>query len=74
MVPMAEALPPRRRCPRCNRWLEAAGEITSPEGLCVLAYQCDECIQPIKLGNEMFDVAATWWWDGKQLVPGTEIE
>jgi hypothetical protein len=46
-------------CPRCKRKLEQCGEV-GVEGETYAVFQCDDCIVPMKFGNDSIDGAYTF--------------
>jgi hypothetical protein len=54
--------PLKALCPKCNRLLMQAGEITLPDGQTLPVFQCDECLvnRPVFEGGDNFEMALTF--------------
>lgn len=67
-------MPVTHACPKCNRQLAAAGEVTVPEGGPPLpVFQCGECIDTWTIDGETFEHALTFAVDaaGRVVSPDT---
>ena len=56
-------------CPRCNRLLKPAGDLTiegAPADLTI--YQCAECMETIQVEGESFETAFTFGVDAEGAV------